>query len=101
MRPTPTLINMYTLIISPEDQRQYSGNTNDPRKKSKPVIVIVESKTGRNELFLDTSSAEILTQGEFISRIEDGKYPGYTVKEINGVPTPVSNPDGRRTNNLS
>lgn len=27
-------------------------------------------------------------------------YPAHTVKVVKGLPTPVSNPDGRITNNL-
>jgi len=65
------------------------------------VIVLVESKTGRNELFFDTVKREVLTADGFVARIQAGEYAGYTVKEIKGVLTPVSNPDGRRTNNLS
>ncbi len=88
------------LIITPKDKRRYEGATHNPVNKSKPVIVLQESKKGRNEVFFDTEKKTILTAGEFASLIESGLYPGYTVKMIKGMPTPVSNPDSRGTNNL-
>jgi hypothetical protein len=41
-----------------------------------------------------------LKAGEFVALIEGGQYPGYAVKTIHGVLTPVSNPDSHGTNNL-
>ncbi|MGB0453995.1 MAG: DUF6973 domain-containing protein [Bacteriovoracaceae bacterium] len=90
------------LIIDPKnDKRIYEGASHDPVNKSKPVIVLTEDENGRNQTFLDLVRNQVLTREEFVSQIEAKNYPGYTVKQINGVPTPVSNPDGRRTNNLS
>ena len=43
---------------------------------------------------------EVLSVSQFVSLIESGNYPSYAVKTIKGIPTPVSNPDGRGTNNL-
>ena len=37
---------------------------------------------------------------EFARRINEGQYPNYHTREINGVQTPVSNPDGKDGNNL-
>jgi hypothetical protein len=88
------------LIISLEDKRQYNGATHDPVNKSKPIIVIEEGEKGRNQIFFDTSKGMVLSVQEFISLIEAGEYPGYTVKIINGSPTPVSLPDSREPNNL-
>lgn len=88
------------LIVTPKDKRRYDGVTHNSVNKSKPVIVLQESKKGRNEVFFDTNRKTVLTVGEFISLIEAGQYPGYTVKMIKGMPTPVSNPDSRGTNNL-
>ncbi len=68
--------------------------------KSKPVIVLNEDENGRNQIFYDTVKKEVISAQEFVALIESGKYPDYAVKEIKGVPTPVSNPDGRGTNNL-
>ncbi len=89
------------LITDLKDKRQYSGVKGDPINASKPVIVLVESKTGRNELFFDTVKREVLTADSFVALIQAGEYAGYTVKKIKGVLTPVSTPDGRRKNNLS
>jgi hypothetical protein len=35
-----------------------------------------------------------MSRGEFVRQIQQGDYPNYHVRIINGVPTPVSNPDG-------
>lgn len=88
------------LITNLEDERQYKGATHNPGNHSKPIIVIEESEKGRNQSFFDTSKGIVMSASEFVSRIEAGKYPGYTVKMINGLPTPVSLPDSRGTNNL-
>lgn len=89
------------LIIEPSDKRKYESNKSDPINKSKPIVVLKEDKNGRNELFFDLVKNIPLTREEFITAIETGSYPDYTVKSIHGAPTPVSNPDGRQTNNLS
>ena len=89
------------LIIDPGDMRKYEGNKSDPINMSKPIVVLKEDKNGRNELFFDLVKNIPLNREEFIRAIETGGYPDYTVKNIHGVPTPVSNPDGRQTNNPS
>jgi hypothetical protein len=88
------------LITELSDKRQYEGASHVGANKSKPVIVLNEDENGRNQIFYDTVKKEVLSAQEFVALIESGKYPGYAVKEIKGVPTPVSNPDGRGTNNL-
>jgi hypothetical protein len=88
------------LIVDPKDKRLYVGATTDPTNKAKPVIVLVQEKKGRNVLFFDTVKRKILDASQFVALIEAGQYRGYAVKMVNGVPTPVSNPDGRGTNNL-
>ncbi len=67
---------------------------------NKPVVVMSESKTGRNERFYDKLTGRTMDQIAFISRINAGDYPGYTVKTIHGEATPVSNPDSTPGNNL-
>jgi len=89
------------LIIAPSDKRNYEGKKSDPINKSKPVVVLKEDKNGRNELFFDLVKNLMFSREEFVAAIEAGNYPAYTVKMIKGLPTPVSNPDGRETNNLS
>ena len=41
-----------------------------------------------------------MPRAEAVRRIERGEYPGYHVRRIRGVKTPVSNPNGQRSDNL-
>lgn len=66
----------------------------------KQVEVIKESETGRNEKFIDNSTGKTMTRTQFVKEIQKGNYDDYHVREINGVKTPVSNPDGKKNNNL-
>jgi hypothetical protein len=66
----------------------------------KPVIVLKESKTGRNELFVDQLTGSLMDREEFASLIESGQYSGYTVASIDGLATPMSKPDKVTANNL-
>jgi len=68
--------------------------------KGKNVTVTQESDTGRNEQFWDTSTGKNMTRGEFVRQIEQGKFPDYHIRKIDGVKTPVSNPDNKESNNL-
>ncbi|HEN5655601.1 TPA: DUF3892 domain-containing protein, partial [Legionella pneumophila] len=48
-----------------------------------------------------TSTGETMTRAQFVKKIEGGQYNGvYHVRTINGVKTPVSNPDKDSNNNL-
>lgn len=65
------------------------------------VTVIKESDTGRNERFRDTRTGKEVTRNQFIKAIDKGVYGNdYYHREINGVETPVSKPDGNSRNNL-
>lgn len=66
----------------------------------KRVTVTRESDSGRNERFHDNSTGQDMTRAGFVKKIEQGKYPSYHVRKINGVKTPASNPDGNSNNNL-
>ena len=55
--------------------------------------VIKESSSGRNLKFRDNVTKKIMTRTEFVREIEKGKYKNYHVRVINGIKTPVSNPD--------
>lgn len=66
----------------------------------KPVKVTQETDTGRNTHFKDVTTGVSMTRAQFVNAIEAGKYPNYHVREVNGVKTPVSNPDGKEKNNL-
>lgn len=66
----------------------------------KRVKVTQESDTGRNERFHDNFTGEDMTRNQFVNEIKRGKYDNYHIRNINGVDTPVSNPDNNRNNNL-
>lgn len=66
----------------------------------KRVVVVSESETGRNQRFRDTTTGRVMSRQEFVRSIEQGAYPKYHVRVINGIATPVSNPDGREGSNL-
>ncbi len=69
--------------------------------KSKPqVIVTRETESGRNTQFQNTRTHETMTRPQFVRQINNGNYPDYYVREINGLQTPVSKPDGKTNNNL-
>lgn len=67
---------------------------------AKSVIVTVESGSGRNQRFHDNKTGKDMNRFEFVQEIKRGNFPDYHVREVNGIPTPVSNPDGRKGNNL-
>lgn len=69
----------------------------------KTVRVTKETKTGRNIQFQDTRNNQKMTLNDFVTRIESGnsKYSNdYYVRVQNGKKTPVSKPDGKKSNNL-
>lgn len=88
------------LIISLDDPRKFGGETSLQFDSTKPVIVLKETETGRNELFCDLSNGNIFDREGFVAAIGSGKYPGYTVASIDGLGTPMSKPDGTASNNL-
>lgn len=67
---------------------------------NKRVSVNSESPTGRNQTFHDNVTGRNMNAKQFVRSIELGNYPGYHVRVINGIPTPVSNPDKSTGNNL-
>jgi hypothetical protein len=67
---------------------------------NKKITVTRESKSGRNQNFHDNRSGIDMTRAQFVKKIEQGKYENYHVRNINGVKTPVSNPDSSTNNNL-
>lgn len=66
----------------------------------KRVTVTHESETGRNQRFHDNYTGIDMTRGQFVNQIDQGNYPNYHVRNVNGLGTPVSNPDKTRNNNL-
>ncbi|WP_407647587.1 DUF3892 domain-containing protein [Aurantiacibacter sediminis] len=66
----------------------------------KRVKVTRETDSGRNAGFRDNFTGDEMTRAQFVRAIENGEYPNYHVRDVNGVKTPASNPDGTRNNNL-
>lgn len=66
----------------------------------KRVTVTDESDSGRNLRFHDNYRGTNMTRAQFVRQIETGNYPNYHVRNVNGVKTPVSNPDSTEGNNL-
>jgi hypothetical protein len=66
----------------------------------KRVTVTSEAESGRNQRFHDNYTGADMTRSQFVREIERGNYDGFHVRVVNGVKTPVSNPDGRARNNL-
>lgn len=88
------------LIISLDDPRKFGEKTSFKVDPNKPIVVLKENETGRNELFCDLSNGDIFDREGFVAAIGNGKYPGYTVASIDGLATPMSKPDGVASNNL-
>lgn len=66
----------------------------------KRIKVTVENTTGRNEKFHDNCTGVDMTRSQLVKQIESGRYPNYHIRVINGIKTPVSNPDPNVENNL-
>lgn len=66
----------------------------------KRVEVTQASGTGRNERFHDNRTGADMTRAQFVLQIELGNYRNYHVRNINGIKTPASNPDGSEASNL-
>jgi len=64
------------------------------------VKVLSESSTGRNQRFHDNNKGSDMTRTQFVNKIGKGEFPNYHVRNVNGVPTPASNPNGRKCDNL-
>ena len=89
------------LIIYPDtDPRKYKGKVFDLESIKNKVIVIKESRKGRNLSYLDLNKMKFLTRDMFLSEIKLGQYPRYEIRIIRGHETPVSKKDGRLPNNL-
>lgn len=67
---------------------------------TKSVVVTNESNSGRNLKFHDTKSGADMSRAQFVGEIKRGNFESYHVRKINGLDTPVSNPDRKTGNNL-
>jgi hypothetical protein len=93
-------LNNKELIIDPSDKKKYDGPSSIKRKPKSLVIVIEESDTGENLTFYDINTKEVFSKINFVSLIQSGNYPDYSVKVIQGKETPVSKKDRFNFNNL-
>lgn len=66
----------------------------------KRISVTSETESGRNRRFRDNRTGEDMSRADLVRRIRNGEYEDYHVRNINGVPTPASNPDHSEANNL-
>ncbi len=66
----------------------------------KRVRVTRQAESGRNLGFVDSRTGTQMSRTQFVKAIEQGKYPNYHVRKINGIKTPASNPDETPDNNL-
>ena len=66
----------------------------------KRVSVTKESSTERNQKFHDNYNNKNMNIQELVKKIKNGSYKNYHVRKINGLETPVSNPDRSTSNNL-
>ena len=89
------------LIIDPNaDSRKYTGAGKIKDVPPGIVIVVQESKKGKNRIFYDLNKKEIMKKDEFVTSIKNGDYPNYELRTIHGEETPVSKKDGVSINNL-
>lgn len=88
------------MIIDLKDERIYQPSRSHNIKPNKSVVVLKQSKTGRNEEFYDLVLHKNMTRFQFVSAIEQKEYPGYRVIRSHGVSTPMSLADGMTRNNL-
>lgn len=58
-----------------------------------------EDVSGRNTHF-SVGNRKNVTRVQVVKEIKNGQHPGYHVRKINNVLTPVSNPDKNANNNI-
>jgi len=89
------------LIIDPEsDTRRYLGATEIKEVLTGMIIVLDESKKGKNRIFYDCFLKKIMSKAEFVISIKNGDYPNYELRIIRGDEIPVSKKDGVTIDNL-
>lgn len=88
------------LIIDPDDDRKYKGDSYFKRVPKSMVIKIQENKTGANIMFYDFNKKIVMTKDEFLVEIKNGNYSGYSYKVVDGVEIPISKRDRFKFNNL-
>jgi hypothetical protein len=87
-------------ITTLEDVRAYEGAVHYEIDPLKPIVVLDENTKGRNEIFYDVRQKKVINRTDLVVAITAGKYPGYSIRKINGIDTPVSKSDNQTLNNL-
>lgn len=64
------------------------------------IVVVREDDNLRNLDFVDTVTGRAMTRVELVAAIRAGDYPGYAIRTIHGLETPVSRPTPSRDDNL-
>ena len=88
------------LILNLEDSRKYNGKIQSASNLKGKIVVIKESKKGKNLLYLDIDQQNILTRENFVLAIKQKAYANYEIRLIKGEETPVSKKDKIEPNNL-
>ena len=69
-------------------------------KRRGRLRVTKQNDSGRNTKFEDTVNGKTMTRPQVVRLIKKGEYPDYHTRQTHGLETPVSNPDGKKRNNL-
>ncbi len=89
------------LMIDPErDARKYTGAGEVKEMTAGMVIVLDESKKGKNRIFYDFLLKKVMNKAEFVVSIKNGDYPNYELRVIRGDEIPTSKKDEVTTDNL-
>ncbi len=89
------------LIIDPNaDKRKFGGNGAIKDNVKDIIIVLQESKKGKNRTFFDPVKNQIMNKKDYVALIKDGTYPNYEIRIIKGDEIPVSKGDNSIINNL-
>jgi hypothetical protein len=94
------LFGFYMLNVHIPQVKLYSIPPGKEAEMAKRITTTKESKTGRNQSFRDNHQGKEMSRSQFVKEIEGGNYNNYHVRKVNGVKTPVSNPDASKNNNL-
>ena len=88
------------MITDLKDSRKFKLKMSFKVDPEKGVVVLHENDTKRNELFVDMTLGIIMNREEFVSEIQLGKYPEYTIALIGNLETPLLKADSKIDNNL-
>jgi hypothetical protein len=88
------------LILGLSDNRIFQGAVLPRPEGVHSVIVLEEDRNGANKLFFDFTTSKTMTRKEFVTEIELGHFPGYTIRRIGNEDFPVSKQNQTDSDNL-